>query len=91
MHPNIHTTQVVTPFGSGYVHEDHVAGSPQQQSQTRSRAILAIGLTVALFSGATAAAITATNHTCAPASAQANLPSILGKLPGSVGFEESLY
>jgi hypothetical protein len=91
MHPTIHSTQVVTPFGSGYVHEDHRPGSLQKQSSTRSKTIAAIVLTVALFGGATTAAITATNRNCTPVSAQVNLPSILGKLPGSVGFEEALY
>jgi hypothetical protein len=91
MHPIIHNTQVVTPFGSGDAHEDHGGGSLQKQPQTRSRTILAVVLTVALFGGATAAAITATNHDRATGSLQQNLPSILGKLPGSVGFEEALY
>jgi hypothetical protein len=91
MHPNIHSTQVVTPFGSGYVHEDHSIGPRREQLNTRSKAILAVVLTLALFGGATAAAITATNHNCTSGTLQQNLPSILGKLPGSVGFEEALY
>ena len=91
MHPSIHNTQVVTPFGSGYVHEDHNLGPRQTRPNTRSRTIVAVVLTVALFGGATAAAVTATNRGCASGSPQQNLPSILGKLPGSVGFEEALY
>jgi hypothetical protein len=91
MHPNIHSTQVVTPFGSGYVHEDHKSDPLPQQSKTRSKTIIAVVLTVALFGAATAAAITGADHNCAPSSAQLHLPSILGKLPGSVGFEEALY
>ena len=91
MHPTIDSTQVVTPFGSGYIQEDHSGAPLQKQPQTRSRTILALVLTVALFGGATAAAITATNREGAPGSLQQNLPSILGKLPGSVGFEEALY
>jgi hypothetical protein len=91
MRPTIHSTQVVTPFGSGYVHEDHSGGPLQKQPQTRSMAILAMALTAALFGGATAAAITTTNRDCAVGTLQQTPPSILGKLPGSVGFEEALY
>jgi hypothetical protein len=91
MHPTIHSTQVVTPFGSGYVHEDHGSDPRRKGANTRSRTILAVVLTVGLFGGATGAAITATHRGCTSGSLQQNLPSILGKLPGSVGFEEALY
>jgi hypothetical protein len=52
---------------------------------------MAVVFTVGLISGATAAAIKANSRDCGSASLQHNLPTILGKLPGSVGFEESLY
>lgn len=92
MRQTTHSTQVVSPFGSGYVHEDHRRGQPQQEPRARSGAVLAVVLTVVLFSVATAAAITASSRDCSTAPVQGgNLPSILGKLPGSIGFGEALY
>jgi hypothetical protein len=91
MRPTIHSTQVVTPFGSGYVHEDHNNGSVGQQPRHQWQTVLAIVLTVALFGMATAAAIS-TSSNCSPGTVDGgNMPSILGKLPGSIGFEEALY
>ena len=64
MHPTIHSTQVVTPFGSGYVPEDHGRGPPRQEPPSRLRAVMAVVFTVGLISGATAAAITANSRDC---------------------------
>ena len=94
MRSTIHGTQIVTPFGSGYVHEDHGRGSPLDEPKKQSGAKLAIVLTVALFGATTAAAaITASNRNCAPVPKlwQQSQPSILLKLPGSFGFEDALY
>ena len=92
MRPTIHSTQVVTPFGSGYVHEDHNNGPVGKQPRHRWQAGLAIVLTVALLGVTTAAAISTSSRSCSPATEQGgNMPSILGKLPGSIGFEEALY
>jgi hypothetical protein len=92
MRPTIHSTQVVTPFGSGYVHEDHSNGPVGKQPRHQWQAVLAIVLTVALFGVATAAAVSTSSRSCSPETMDGgNLPSILGKLPGSIGFEEALY
>ena len=94
MRDSIHSTQVVTPFGSGYVPEDHGRGPALEEPRKRSRGRLAMVLTVALFGATTAAAaITASNRNCAavPKLWQQSQPSILLKLPGSFGFEDALY
>jgi len=92
MRPTIHSTQVVTPFGSGYVHEDHNNVPEGKQPSHQCQAVLAIVLTVALLGVTTAAAISTSSRDCSPVTAQGgNMPSILGKLPGSIGFEEALY
>ena len=56
MRDSIHSTQVVTPFGSGYVPEDHGRGPALEEPRKRSRGKLAMVLTVALFGATTAAA-----------------------------------
>ena len=94
MRDSIHSTQVVTPFGSGYVPEDHGRGPALEEPRKRSRTKWAMVLTVALFGATTAAAaITASNRNCAPVPKlwQQSQPSILLKLPGSFGFEDALY
>jgi len=94
MRDSIHSTQVVTPFGSGYVPEDHGRGPALEEPRKRSRGRLAMVLTVALFGATTAAAaITASSRNCAPVPKlwQQSQPSILLKLPGSFGFEDALY
>ena len=90
----IHSTQVVTPFRSGYVPEDHGFGPAPKNPGKRSGGKLAIALTIALFGATTAAAITtASSRDCAPAPRlwQQNPPSILMKLPGAVSFDELLF
>ena len=94
MRDSIHSTQVVTPFGSGYVPEDHGRGPALEEPRKRSRGRLAMVLTVALFGATTAAAaITVSSRNCAPVPKlwQQSQPSILLKLPGSFGFEDALY
>lgn len=93
MPSTIHSTQVVSPFGSGYVHEAHSRGPPQEMPGQRSRTVLAVVLTVALLIGVTtAAAIATSSRECSSVSVSGgNLPSILGRLPGSIGFAEALY
>ena len=90
----IHNTQIVTPFGNGYVHEDHgpclALGEPTKRPGGR----LAIVLTVALFGATTAAAaISASNRNCAavPKLWQQTPPSLLMKLPGYYGPDEALF
>jgi hypothetical protein len=91
----IHSTQVVTPFGSGYVPEDHgpapALGEPRKRSGARQ---LAIVLIVALVAATTAAAaITASSRNCAPMPSflEPNPPSFLKKLPGAFGPDEMLF
>jgi len=66
----LHNTQIVSPFGSGYVPEDHGSGRgliPALEEPTkRPGAGVAIVLTVALFGATTAAAaISASSRNCA--------------------------
>jgi hypothetical protein len=92
MTQTIHSTQVVTPLGSGYV-PDHGPGPALEESK-RSGARLAIVLTVAMFGATTAAAaISASSRNCAPVPKlwQQNPPSILMKLPGYYGPDEMLF
>jgi len=94
MTETIHSTQIVTPFGTGYVHEDHGPGPALAEPKKRRGAGLAIFLTVALFGATTAAAaISASNRKCAdvPKLWQQTPPSILMKLPGYYGPEEALF
>ena len=93
MHPTIHSTQVVTPFGSGYVPEAHNVDLALQNARTRAGGRLAIALTIALFAVTTAAAIAASSRECAPTPKlwHQNPPSNLMKLPGSVSFDDMLF
>ncbi len=94
MTETIHSTQIVTPFGTGYVHEDHGPGLALAERKKRPGAGLAIFLTVALFGATTAAAaISASKQNCAavPKLWQQAPPSILMKLPGYYGPEEALF
>ena len=90
----IHRTQIVTPFGTGYVHEDHGPVPALEDPSKRQRAWLVIVLTVALFGATTAAAaISASNRTCSPVPKlwQQTPPSLLMKLPGYYGPDELLF
>jgi hypothetical protein len=90
----IHRTQIVTPFGTGYVHEDHDPVPALEEPGKRSGTRWAIVLTIALFGATTAAAaISASNRTCAsvPKLWQQTPPSLLMKLPGYYGPDEALF
>ena len=94
MTETIHSTQIVTPFGTGYVHEDHGPSSALAERKKQRGAGLAIFLTVALFGATTAAAaISASKQNCAavPKLWQQTPPSILMKLPGYYSTEEALF
>jgi hypothetical protein len=90
----IHSTQIVTPFGNGYVHEDHGPGLALDEPKKRPGAGLAIVLTIALFGVTTAAAaISASNRNCAavPKLWQQAPPPLLMKLHGYYGPDEALF
>jgi hypothetical protein len=94
MRQTTHTTQVYTLFGGGYVHEAHGRGPALGQESKYSRGKWVLLLIALVFGATTAAgAITATSRsrTAAQDLWKQNPPSILTKLPGSFGFEESLY
>jgi hypothetical protein len=94
MTKTIHSTQVVTPFGGGYVPEDHGPGPALDEPRKRSGGRIAIVLTVALFGATTAAAaITASSRNCAPVPQlwHQTPPSILKQLPGAFGPDEILF
>ena len=97
MTKTVHSTQIVTPFGSGYVPEDHGSDhgpGPALEEPSKRGARLAIVLTVALFGATTtAAAISASSRNCSPVPKlwQQNPPSILMKLPGYYGSDEALF
>jgi len=90
----IHSTQIVSPFGTGYVHEDH-RPIPALKARGKQRgALLAIALTVALFGATTAAAtLSASNRNClsAPQTWQPGQPSLLMRLPGYYGPDMALF
>ena len=93
MTKTIHSTQIVTPFGTGYVHEDHGPVPALCEPRKRPGAGLAIALTVALFGITTAAAaISATHSNCGavPKLWQQTPPSLLMKLPGYYGPDGAL-
>jgi hypothetical protein len=93
MTQTIHSTQIVTPFGTGYVHEDHGPAPALEQPRKPAGARLAIALTVALFGATTAAAaFSASNRSCSsvPKVWQQTPPSVL-KLPGAFGPAELLF
>ena len=93
MTQTIHSTQIVTPFGTGYVHEDHGPPPALEQPRKQPGARIAIVLTVALFGAMTAAATSASHQNCSSVSTfwQQNPPSILKKLPGAFGPDEMLF
>jgi hypothetical protein len=94
MTETIHSTQIVTPFGTGYVHEDHGPWPALGQSKKRPGSGLAIVLALALFGATTAvAALSASQQRCAPGpeSWQQTPPSLLMKLPGYYGPTEALF
>jgi hypothetical protein len=97
MSKTIHSTQIVTPFGSGYVTEDHRLhhGPVAALEEPRKRGgKMAIALTVALFGASTAAAaISASSRSCTsvPKFWEQNQPSILMKLPGYYGPDDALF
>ena len=94
MTSTMHSTQIVTPFGNGYVHEDHGPSLALGEAKKRPEAGLAIVLTVALFGVTTAAAaISASKQNCAavPKLWHEAPPSLLMKLPGYYGPNEALF
>ena len=93
MTQTIHSTQIFTPFGSGYVHEDHGAVASLKEPKKRSGGRIAIGLSVALFGATTAAAaIAASNRNCSPVpKLWQQTPASILKLPRAFGHDEMLF
>ena len=90
---SIHTTQIFTPFGGGYMHENHGFGPALGDATTRPRTKWAV-LIGALLIGATttAVALTATRWSSpVPNLLLTNQPTILMKLPDAVYFEELVF
>jgi hypothetical protein len=89
----IHSTQVVAPFGSGYVPENHGVSPIPKEPTSLSWPNVAIVLTVGLFAATTAGAIAASGRTCAPVPKLwlQPEPTILMKLPDVVRVEEPVY
>jgi hypothetical protein len=90
---SIHTTQIFTPFGGGYMHENHGFDPALGDATTRAETkwVVLIG---ALLIGATttAAALTATHRSSpVPKLWSLNQPTILMKLPDAVYFEELVF
>jgi hypothetical protein len=90
---SIDTTQIYTPFGGGYMHENHGDGPALGDASTGVGTRWA-GLIGALLIGATtaAAALTATHRSSqVPKLWLTNQPPILMKLPDAVYFEELVF
>ena len=88
-------TQVYSPFGSGYVAEDHGHGNSlgRESNKVSSRGSKwALILISVMLTATTAGAITASKRTypCVPKLWQQDPPSIL-KLPGAFGLAEGLF
>ena len=94
MHRTTHDTQVYSPFGGGYVAEEHGSGfSLDDGVKTSSRGKWAIVL-VALMLGATTAgaAITANSrYASVQTLSRQSLPSFQMKVPGTAWFEDAVY
>jgi hypothetical protein len=90
---SIHTTQIFTPFGGGYMHENHGLGPALGDATTRVGPKWAV-LIGALLIGATttAAALTAAHRRSpVPKLWLTNQPTIVMKLPDAVYFEEPVF
>ena len=88
-------TQVYSPFGSGYVAEEHDRGASLgfESYKSASRGPkLALILASVMLTATTAGAISAAKRTypCVPKLWQQEPPSIL-KLPGAFGLAETLF
>jgi hypothetical protein len=94
MHRTTHDTQVYSPFGGGYVAEEHGGGFAfDEGKKNASSGKLALVL-VALLVGATTAgaAITVTRNQATEASlTRQTLPSFQMKIPGTAWFEDAVY
>jgi hypothetical protein len=80
------TTQVYSPFGSGYVPEAH---DPEKPKARRNRGILLVGSLLAV-SAAGAIAATTWNRSSPDVWAQ-EAPSSVLKLPGGFGVDDAVY
>ena len=90
MRDTTHTTQVISPFGSGYVPEAR-GGAPSflQQKTSGAAKWTALVVGVLVFGITTATAITKARYS-APDFAWSQ-PSNFAKSPFMGGFEEALY
>jgi hypothetical protein len=84
----IHSTQVVTPFGSGYVPENHGVSPVPTKPTNPPCAKLVIVIAAALFAAAMAGAIAASSCASSPVSKLwlQTEPTILMKLPRPVAL-----
>ena len=85
-----HTTQVYSPFGSGYVPEAH---DPDQANKPRpfyrKRGVLLVVCLLAVSAAGAIAATTWNRH--APEAWAQEVPSSVLKLPGSFGVDDAFY
>ena len=94
MHRTTHDTQVYSPFGGGYVAEEHGSGFAMDESnKNSSRGKWAIVLVALLLGASTAgAAITATSrYASVQTLSRQSLPSFQMKIPGTAWFEDAVY
>jgi hypothetical protein len=83
-----HTTQVYSPFGSGYVPESHSPDQPPQKPPGRRRGIIIV---LGLLAISTAAGAIAATSWKRMATVEESAPRAIFKIPGAFGLEDSVY
>ncbi|MEA2978650.1 MAG: hypothetical protein QOF09_473 [Alphaproteobacteria bacterium] len=93
MEQTTNSTQVYSPFGSGYVPEDHdpdLVNGPEPSP--RKRAVLFLVSALALSTAAGAIAATTWNRMNSPEQVWTQeAPSSVLKLPGGFGVDDAIY
>ena len=89
MDQTTHTTQVYSPFGSGYVPESHLPDRPPPNKASGGKRSMAVVLGLLALSTA-AGAIAATTWKRVPA-VEESAPPLVFKIPGAFGLEDPVY
>jgi hypothetical protein len=93
MHHSIYTTQIFTPFGGGYVHENHGLGPALEDATTRAGIKWPVLIGAVLIGATTTAGALTVAHRSSPVPKLwlTNQPTILMKLPDALYFEELVF
>jgi hypothetical protein len=90
---SIHTTQIFTPFGGGYMHEDHGFDPVLGDATTRAQTKWAVLIGALLVGGTTTAVALTAAHRSSPVPKLwlTNQPTIVTKLPDAAYFEDPVF